>query len=197
MRIPKIYKLIKLLTDKELKSIKRQLIRDKKERLAQLLTLLLRFKKKAQQPNFRAQLYQKLFATPYDKPKDYKLRNEFRLLKECIEQFLVAQYFTDRTERHPTVFNYYLLRVLQDRQALDLFQETYEKTQKNAVETFDFFFAYKNDTLNFDNYAHYRHGKAKNLAVAEALNQSELAHLSSFYLNAYRDYQVIEARPNE
>ena len=190
MRTPKVIKLINLLTINELKVFRKQLTRDKKSRLLELLNLLNNRKRFAQYPNFRSNIYEKFYGEKYKKLKDFRLRNEFRLLKEAIEQFLAIQNCQQEIQQKPNAFHYYLLRALQEKRALDLFQQEYKTTYEEALVDMDYHLAYILNRLNFNNYTNLLHEKEKNLKIAEKLNQLELTNLSSFYLTAYRTHQV-------
>ena len=183
-------KLINLLNINELKLLRKQLVRDKKSRLLQLLNLLNKRKRFAQHADFRSNIYEKLYGKKYDKAKDFRLRNEFRLLKEVIEKFLAIQNCQQEIQQKPNAFHYYLLRALQEKRALDLFQQEYKTTYEEALVSMDYHLAYILNRLNFNNYTNLLHEKEKNLKIAEKLNQLELTNLSSFYLTAYRTHQV-------
>jgi len=190
MQLPKAVKLINLLTNKEIKLVKEKLLRDKKNRLSLLYKQLIKRKKQVGQKEFRAKIYKEVFQEDYQKKKDYRLRNEFRLLTRIIEEILVTQNFQQQLKNNPNIFNYYLLRSLQEKKALDLFQHEYQTTYEEALENMDYYMAYAISSLSFHHYTHFLKENDKNLALAEKINEWEIGNLSSFYLTAYRKHQV-------
>ena len=187
---PKAIQLLNILTDKEVRELKTNLVSDKKLRALIITETILKQKNTAfgvQEKNF---LYQKLFEEEYSSEKDYLLRNEFRLLSKQIEHLLVQEAIKEEIKNNETSFHYYLLKSLQDRKALPLFQKEYNDTYDKALEHKDYYAAHNITGLNFINFTQFLNIKEKDLPYIEKLQELKLNHLSCFYLAAFRQHQI-------
>jgi tetratricopeptide (TPR) repeat protein len=79
-----VFKIIKALPEKEAKALNTRLKNDGRERLLKMARAIIA----ADDSLTKVQLYQKIFGTKYTKDKDYLLRNELRLMKIELEQYL-------------------------------------------------------------------------------------------------------------
>lgn len=187
---PKASQLLNLLNNNELSLLKQRLVSDKRLRLLLLTENLLKSKNINFDEQERGELYQKLFKQQYTSEKDYLLRNEFRLLSTQVEKLLVREQIREEVEKNDTSYHYYLLRSLQERKALKLFQKEYAGTYDKAIEHQDYYAAHNITGLNFINFTQFLNVKEKDLPYIEKLSELKLNHLSCFYLTAFRQHQV-------
>lgn len=187
---PKAIQLINLLDTNELNLLKQSLVSDKRLRLLLLTENILNLKNNDFGEQEKMFLYQKLFKEEYTSEKDYSLRNEFRLLSQQIERLLVGEQIKEEVENNDTSFHYYLLKSLQGRKALKLFQKEYSGIYNKAIEHQDYYAAHNITGLNFINFTQFLNVNNKDLPYVEKLNELKLNHLSCFYLTAFRQHQI-------
>ena len=190
MRTPKAVQLLKILTDKELTLLQTKLKQEKKARLLSLTTLLLDQQGSSFDDNFREKTYLLLFKEPYDPTKDYLLRNELRLLSEAVKEVLVRFQIEKEISQNEPFSNTLLLAALLDRKAFDLFKLEFKEIYEQAIASANHYAAWSISGLNYSIYTKFFHEKETNLEIASQLNEMQLAHLSSFYVTAYRNYQA-------
>jgi hypothetical protein len=126
-----VYKIIKALPDKEVKALTARLKNDKRERLLKLMRAITA----GDDSLSKAQLYQKVFGTKYTKEKDYLLRNELRLMKIELEEYLFEtglkqelEYYQDFKHR---MIGIRLSHLELPSYAADYFESGSEFAQKN------------------------------------------------------------------
>lgn len=189
---PKAIQLLNLLGNNELDLLKNRLVSDKKLRLLLLVENLLKLKSNTFGEKDKQFLHQKLFEEPYKAEKGYLLRNEFRLLSQQIERLLVREQIREEIEKNDTSFHFYLLRSLQERKALKLFQKEYNGTYDKAIQHQDYYAAHNITGLNFINFTQFLNIKDRDIPYVQKLNELKLNHLSCFYLTAFRQHQIDE-----
>ena len=189
-KTPKTIALLRLLEAEEYLLLKEKLVNQKKLRLLILLEHLWLLLNKEYNETIKSEIFSKLFSEQYTEKKDYLLRNEFRNLNKQIEQFLVNKEIKEEVKNNINAFNYYLLRVLQDRKALDLFKLEYKDAYDDAIENADYYAAHNITGLNFVNYTQFLNLKEKDIKYINQLNDLKLTHLSCYYLTAFRNHQI-------
>jgi len=184
---PKVLQLVKILSKEELNLIKKRLKQSNQKRLLKLVEHL---SKIANQPVDKKTVYEYLFEDEYSSKKDYLIRNEYRLLSQRIERLLAELDLQEQLNNQKTLFHFHLLEALQKRKAYDLFQKEYTESYKQALAQKDYYAAFNITELNFIHFAHFQNLKKKDWSQLENLNKLGLQHLSSYYLTAFRQYQI-------
>jgi hypothetical protein len=178
------------LGDDEYLELKRAAIHQKKIRSVIILEVLWETRHNDYSDELRGELFLKLFSEPYNSKKDYLLRNEFRLLSQQIENLLVERELKAEVTSNQNAYNYYLLRALQNRKAIDLFQKEFQDSYDHALDHSDYYAAHNITGLNFVNYSQFLNLKEKDLKYVFKLNDLRLTHLSCYYLTAFRKHQI-------
>lgn len=188
MRLSKAIQLLKLLNNKELVRFKELLKRDKRTRLLNLTEWLTANQKSLDERDFKPDLFQFLFQEPFDNRKSYLLRNEFRLLTEQLQTFLVELQITKETQENEHVFKYYLFSAIQDRDGQNLIRREYKTTFDDSLKRADYFLSFNLNTLNANQYRQFFHEDENMLDQAEKVNKLRIKHLCSFFVTEQRQY---------
>ncbi|MCB0519245.1 MAG: hypothetical protein H6577_15820 [Lewinellaceae bacterium] len=190
MRTPKALQLLKLLNTKEVDQLKGRFKKYRKDRMLAAVEWMLKSEDFPSVEAFKAAIFPVIFKETYSEQKDFLLRNELRLLAESIEGLLVELQIKKEIGRHKLVFSIFLLSALLERKAYDLFKATSKSVMEQALSNADHFATWAVAGLQFHLLTRHLHEKETNLELASQINDSLIIQLNSFYVAAYRNFQV-------
>lgn len=125
--------LLKQLLPSEEASLRQHLMQHKRKKLYHLYECLLEY------PEIeKPALFEQIFELPYHKKKDYKLRNELRLLNKEIESFWIEQYRSEVLRKDTFRQQRACFELLLERGALDLLKEDWQQALQKAQEASHF-----------------------------------------------------------
>ncbi len=108
-------------------------------------------------------VFKKVFEEKYSKDKDFKLRNELRLLSRMIESFLIRKEMEMVAEENPGAADLYLLKSLSRRERFDLVSKLSSSKIKAAVAGYQFDLATEMEQIRFLDHSLRRSTKKGNL----------------------------------
>lgn len=131
----KVFDLLHSLTIAEKKQLDAVMKKHKRKRVVSLYNYIR--KTPRHQLNNR-RLYELLFNDKYSAGKDYKLRNELRLLSDVLKEFLVDAEMQYALKQNRHVFDRWYLQALKRRNLPELYDKEYPKMYPKALEALQF-----------------------------------------------------------
>ncbi len=147
MSVRKVQKLLAVLTATELKQIEQQIKAARRDSLKHLFAAI---KKAGKSKLDKQATFQKVFGRSYAKELDYLFRNELRLLKDKIQDFLIVKEGEREIRHRPGFADLMLLRSLLQRGLSDEFEREFRKRYERTLASYDFIMAHRLSRLYFN-----------------------------------------------
>ena len=193
MKVPKIIQLIGGLSSEEKHKIAEQLKSESVGHLYPLFEFLIERvdDNSSNSPEDHkyhlptAQLFKLLYNREYSKKENYLIRNAIRKLSEKIEAFLIWKEIQESIHQNLNLSNYFLLKSLNERGLVNLFDHEYKKSLEQANESMDYRLAMEMCGLGLDHFLLALHDK-EDYARARKTMDLQLGYLSAFYLHTHQ-----------
>ncbi|MCS6818659.1 MAG: hypothetical protein NZ522_01820, partial [Chitinophagales bacterium] len=181
-RCSKLFLLLRSIPKSHLEWLKENALELKKSSQRTLFELMLEYLNNDDEPSHNI-AFTKIFGKPYNKSKDYLLRNEYRLLYQWIKKTLSKKFVDEAVKEHS------FLKYLLTNNLYDIFEEEYHLEWKEAVKSDDIDLLLQLSDLNIQFHIN---GKTQSLATAE-----EVRHLSIERINLLKKFFLREIRKEE
>ena len=135
MKKPKIAYLVESLSALERKNFQSVIKEKRRQQLFKLYKIVISELKKEKFSNER--VYELLYQSPYDKKKNYLLRNELRLLSNELKSFIVYLTFNDKLKSEPETQTLFYLQGLFGKTDAEFFLSECQKALDSAIKNQD------------------------------------------------------------
>jgi tetratricopeptide (TPR) repeat protein len=176
----KIEKLISGMTPAERTEFGNVIFSGKRERAKILWKTLLEHTGSAEELD-KARLYPIVFEREYQKSDDYLLRNEIRLLRQELFDFLIIAQARRDTQAREASAGLLLLRALLERELFHEFEFQYKSLMKKARKVLDHHHLYEMSRLYFYYVMQHREIKPEVLEELRTILQENLESAKSHY----------------
>ncbi|MEM7105931.1 MAG: hypothetical protein AAF502_22540 [Bacteroidota bacterium] len=160
--------------------------RHKRKSLYKLLLLFERKTIKRSPDEDHAIIFEKVFGGKYQSSKDYLLRNEYRLLRQLLEDFLVESELLKYAEENTAFKDLHLLKALARRNKHELAASLAESKIKAAENAYHYDLAAEMSSVLFRLHAFYRAPNSDDMTAAVKALQQKKQFLDLHHLHAYR-----------